>query len=96
MNNKKLRVDCGKYNIGDIVDGYRITGFSKFWYSREMEQGELQTHVWEDCRCGKQPMYLSHGLCTVCADKIHGTEKQYCYAYLEDKKIIHPSVFKEG
>lgn len=30
---------------------------------------ELSGQLWEECRCGEEPIYMSHGCCATCAKK---------------------------
>lgn len=92
---KRIRVEFGKYQVGDTIYDRKISGFGRFWFENAVEPDELKGQVWEECRCGREPIYISHDLCESCAGKFHGTRKKFCYAYLEDEPVKNPSIFTE-
>lgn len=95
MATKRIRVLYRKYQIGDLVDGYRITGFGKVWEAKEVDRETLQPTSNDRCRCGAEYIHVQYGLCYKCTNEIHGTPKKFQYAYLEDEPEYQPSIFKE-
>jgi len=95
MKKKKVRIVCGEFRVGDVIEGYKILEFGRSWRGKEVSPSELHSIAYRKCRCGREPIFLSHELCRNCANRIHGEEKKFCYAYLEDEPEKQPSIFKE-
>lgn len=85
----RVKVDAGTYSVGDTVevDGSRrtIRGFGKSWRERtDAGKEHFRGQIWEECSCGREPVYMPSFLCEECIHKRFGTrEREVRYAYLK-------------
>jgi hypothetical protein len=78
----RIKIDVGSKNVGDIINGKKITGFGKSW-SECAEFGKHGIRWDEDCDiCGKNGQVDNrYG---TCIKHTSGEKKSVCYAYLGD------------
>lgn len=79
----KIKVEPGKYKVGDEIEGKKIKSFGKCWSEKIAGYQNFQGQLWEECKCGQEPVYLPHVLCEKCINGRYGNAQQRCYAYFE-------------
>lgn len=78
---RKSRVEYGKLNIGDELDGMTIRDFGETWVDKVAKEDHFKGQIKKPCFCGKQPVYLPSQKCEHCINRIYGESKEFCYAY---------------
>lgn len=83
MNKNRKKVQQGKFEIGEIVDGKKIKSFGMAWREKIADRTHFDGQLWEPCSCGEEPCYLPSGRCESCINRFFGSEVFFQYAYFE-------------
>ena len=75
---------AGKYKVGDILFEQPITKLGEPWTARVASDEYFGGQMWEECRCGNEPVYQPSMKCEDCINKACGQDTQVCYAYIKD------------
>ena len=79
----KEEVVVGVYQVGDKIFDREIKAFGKAWTKDIADKKHFQGQLWEECRCGTEPVYMPSHRCEDCINRMWGTPTQVCYAYFK-------------
>jgi hypothetical protein len=81
----RLKVRVGTFKIGDVIDDKAIVSFGKTWIENLSDESHFKGQLWEECSCGKEPVYLPSQKCEKCINARFGKPAETCYAYFTAK-----------